>query len=264
MEGQTKTDSDVRQWVVAWRALQHESSVRWIALAIVGTFGLLLLLARVAYGIPGALLAIAFVVVLTAPLTSADRLRRRLIRKATSHLPSSDGLVTLIGTAAEAGNTLVAPYSKRTCVAYWSRAVLESESLFKSDDALDFGQSEASCDFALDCDGERILVKAESAKLAFDYSLGEIVSFENGETRIEAVGRQHRGKSREQEIVLRPGDRVVVRGHLVRGPTDGPFRAVAQIVPLRRRPVTIALAVSSPADKSRDERDRGEAQHSAE
>jgi hypothetical protein len=90
------------------------------------------------------------------------------------------------------------------------------------DAGTDSEQRAASCDFALDVGEVRVLVTAGDTKLAFDRRLGEVVSFSSDRLQIEPVTPAHRGRDRDEEILLRPGERVVVRGTLVRGAGDAP------------------------------------------
>jgi hypothetical protein len=183
--------------------------------------------------------------ILALPLFSPERARRRLLGAASERVPDSDGWVTLVGVAAETGEVLTAPYSKRSCVAYWARKVAPDNEDDSRDAGTDSEQRAASCDFALDVGEVRMLVRAGDAYLAFDRSLGEVVSFTNDAVQIEPVTRAHQGRDRQEEILLRPGDRVVVRGMLVRGTSDGPYRATARIVGGRGRPVAIALGTTA-------------------
>jgi hypothetical protein len=109
----------------------------------------------------------------------------------------------------------------------------------------------ACCDFALDVDGKRVLVDTREAHLAYDRSPGDIVSDEDRQLRVESVRPIHRGKDRNQEILLRAGDRVVVRGLFIRGTNDEPYRAAARIVPGRRRRVAIAFPICASGEPSR-------------
>jgi hypothetical protein len=112
------------------------------------------------------------------------------------------------------------------------------------DAGTDSEQRAASCDFALDVGDERVLVAASDAKLAFDRSLGEVVSFASDVLQVEPATSAHRGRDRNEEILLRPGERVVVRGQLVRGARDAPYRSTATIARTRGRPIVIALGVA--------------------
>jgi hypothetical protein len=191
-----------------------------------------------------ALLAVALAV-LALPAFSPERIRRRLLVVASERVPDSDGRVTLVGTAGEVGELLTAPYSKRRCIAYWARKVAADSEDDSRDAGTDSEQRAASCDFALDVGEVRVLVTAADANLAFDRSLGEVVSITGDSLQIEPVAPAQHGRDRDEEIVLRAGERVVVRGMLVRGAGDAPYRATARIVPTRGRPVVIALGTTA-------------------
>jgi hypothetical protein len=184
--------------------------------------------------------------ILAVPLFSPERVRRRLLAAASERVPDRDGWVTLVGVAGEAAELLTAPYSNRPCIAYWARAVAADTDDSSQDAGTDSEQRAGSCDFALDAGEVRAVVTARDANLAFDRSLGEVVSFSRDGIQIEPVMPSHRGQDRKEEILLRPGERVVVRGLLVRGASDAPYRTTARIIPARGRPVVIALG--APAD----------------
>jgi len=231
------------------RALEE----RWVWRAIISSvptvIGASILSSSSSGSVVGGLLIIMAVAVLVMPVFSPERVRRRMLAVASSRLPDTNGWLTIKGTAGDIGNQLLAPYSERPCLAYWARRVV-TDAETGHEAVADDEQRLACCDFAVDVDGQRVLVDAREAYLAYDRSLGEIVSNEDGELRVEPLRRSHCGKDRTQEILLRAGDCVVVRGQLVRGADDEPYRAAARIVPGARRRVAIVLAVGTTRDGS--------------
>lgn len=169
------------------------------------------------------------VAILALPLFGPERSRRRLIAAVDEQLPEADGWVTLAGIAAEAGQQLAAPYSKRPCLAFWARAVPSDPDDDSRDAGVDAEQRAASCDFAIDVGDAHVLVEGRDAYLAFDRTLGETVAG---------------GPHRREEILLRAGERVVVRGMLIRA-NDGPYRASARLVGGRRMAIVLGAGASS-------------------
>lgn len=123
--------------------------------------------------------------------------------------------MTLEGIAADAGALLAAPYSTTPCIAYWARSTTSDPDDEARDAGIDLEQRTASRDFTLDLGELRVVVAAARAELVFDRARATIIDGEGT-------------RSRREEILLQPGDRVVVRGTLTRQ-TDAPFRATAQL-----------------------------------
>lgn len=242
----TRTDSKVATLTLVRRSLEVRWGWRALIAFIPAAIGAAIVTRSVPSAVVGAVFLAVALAVLALPAFSPERLRRRLLLAASERVPDSDGWVTLIGTAGEVGELLTAPYSKRRCIAYWARKVASDSEDDSRDAGTDAEQRAASCDFALDVGEVRVLVAATDANLAFDRSLGEVVSIAGDSLQIEPAAPTQRGRDRDEEIVLRPGERVVVRGLLVRGAGDAPYRATARIVPARRRQVAIALG--APAD----------------
>lgn len=241
----TRTDSRVATLTLVRRSLE----VRWVWRALLACISAAIGVAIVTRGAPsaviGAVLIAVALAILALPVFSPERLRRRLLMAASERVPDSDGWVALVGTAGELGELLTAPYSKRRCIAYWARKVAADAEDDSRDAGTDSEQHTASCDFTLDVGEVRVLVTAADAKLAFDRSLGEVVSISGDSLQIEPVAPAPHGRDRDEEILLRPGERVVVRGMLVRGAGAAPYRAAARIVPARGRPVVIALGTAA-------------------
>jgi hypothetical protein len=243
----TRTDSKVAALTLVRRSLEVRWGWRALLAFIPAAIGAGIVSRGAASAVVGAVLLAVALAVLTLPVFSPERLRRRLLAAASERVPDSDGWVTLIGTAGEAGELLTAPYSKRPCIAYWARKVAADSEDNSRDAGTDSEQRAASCDFALDLGEVRVLVTAADAHLAFDRHLGEVVSNAGDSLEIEPVAPAQRGRDRDrdEEILLRPGECVVVRGMLVRGAGDAPYRATARIVPARGRPVVIALGAAA-------------------
>jgi len=226
------------------RNLEVRGVWRTLFAVMPATIGAAIVTRGVASAIAGAALLALAIAILALPLFSPERARRRLLAVAIERVPDRDGWVTLIGVAGETGELLTAPYSRRSCIAYWARAVTADPENDSYDAGTDSEQRAASCDFALDVGDERVLVAASDAKLAFDRSLGEVVSFANDVLQVEPATSAHRGRDRNEEVLLRPGERVVVRGQLVREARDAPYRSTATIARTRGRPIVIALGVA--------------------
>jgi hypothetical protein len=238
------TDSRVTPVTLVRRSLEVRPGWRALLAVVPAAIGVALVTRGMASAIAGGLLVACALGLLALPMFSPERVRRRLLAAATERVPDEDGWVTLVGIAREAQDLLTAPYSKRPCVAYWARTVTADTEDESRDAGTDAEQRAASCDFALDVGGMRLMVSAGDAYLAFERSLGEVVTFSGESLAIEMLASSHRGRERQEEIVLRPGDRVVVRGMLVRGTSDAPYRSAARISGKRGRSVAIALGTS--------------------
>jgi hypothetical protein len=226
------------------RDLEVRGVWRTLFAAMPATIGAAIVTRGVAAAIAGAALLALAIAILALPVFSPERARRRLLAVAIERVPDRDGWVTLIGVAGETGELLTAPYSRRSCIAYWARAVTADPENDSYDAGTDSEQRAASCDFALNVGDERVLVAASDAKLAFDRRCGEVVSFANDVLQVEPATSAQRGRDRNEEILLRPGERVVVRGQLVRGARDTPYRSTATLARTRARPIVIALRVA--------------------
>lgn len=235
------TDSRVAPVTLVRRSLEVRPGWRAILAVIPAAIGAALMTRGLASLVAGGLLVAGAVVLLALPMFSPERVRRRLLAAATDTVPDRDGWVTLVGIASEARDLLKAPYSKRPCVAYWARTVTTDTEDASRDAGTDAEQRAASCNFALDVGGVRLMVSAEDAYLAFDRNLGEVVTLSGESLAVERRASSHRGHDRQEEIVLRPGERVVVRGMLVRGTGDAPYRSAARITGGRGRAVAIVL-----------------------
>lgn len=241
--------------------VRRSLEVRWAWRALLafipGAIGAAILTRGIVLAIAGVVLLAMALAILALPAFSPERLRRRLLAGASERVPDSDGWVTLVGVVAELAEVLTAPYSKRRCVAYWARAVAADSEDDSRDAGTDSEQLVASCDFVIDVGEQRLLVTAGNANLAFDRSLGEVVSFTNDALQIEPVTPSHNGRDRQEEILLRPGERVVVRGMLVRGANDAPYRVAARIVAGRGRRVAIAIGAAASVEGRRVSRAAG-------
>ena len=237
----TNTDSRVTGLTRVRRDLEVRGVWRALFALVPAVIGTGLVTRGVGSAIAGVILLALTLTIVALPLFSPERVRQRLLAAASERVPDRDGWVTLVGVAGEAGKLLTAPYSRRPCIAYWARTVAADTEDSSQDAGTDSEQRAASCDFALDAGEVRVLITARDANLAFDRSRGEIVRFTNDTLQIDPVTPAHRGQDRNEEILLRPGERVVVRGLLVRGAGDAPYRATARIVPARGRPVVVAL-----------------------
>lgn len=235
------TDSRVGPVTVVRRSLEVRPRWRVLLAVIPAAIGVALVTRGVASLIAGGLLVAVALVLLALPMFSPERVRRRLLAAAIESVPDSDGWVTLVGIASEAQDLLTAPYSKRPCVAYWARTVTADTEDDSRDAGTDAEQRAASCDFALDVGSVRVMVSAGDAYLAFDRSRGEVVTLSGESLAIERRASSHRGHDRHEEIVLRPGERVVVSGMLVHGTGDAPYRSAARICGARGRAVAIVL-----------------------
>jgi hypothetical protein len=245
-------DSKAGLLLLTRRALEERWLWRAVIAGVPAAIGASIFTDGTAGLVVGGLCILAALAVLVVPVFSPERARRRMLASASPRLPESDGWFTVEGSVADAGEELHAPYSERPCLAYWVRRV-STDAETGRESITDGEQRVACCDFALDVDGKRVLVDTRGAHLAYDRRLGDIVSYEDGKLRIEPVRPIHRGKDRNQEILLRAGDRVVVRGLFIRGASDEPYRAAARIVPGRRGPVGIAFPIRASAEPDRVE-----------
>jgi hypothetical protein len=243
-------DSKAGLVLLTRRALEERWLWRAVIAGVPAVIGASIFTDGMAGLVVGGLLIFVALAVLVMPLFSPERARRRMLASASERLPDSDGWLTVEGSVAHAGEELHAPYSERPCLAYWARRV-STDAETGRESITDGEQRAACCDFALDVDGKRVLVDTREAHLAYDRKLGDIVSFEDGKLRIEPVRDIHRGKDRNQEILLRAGDRVVVRGLFIRGASDEPYRAAVRIVAGRRRRVAIAFPIRASAEPNR-------------
>lgn len=244
MASGTRTDSKIGTLTLVRRSLEVRWGWRALFAVIPAAIGSAIVTRSLASAIAGVVLFALAVAILSLPLFSPERTRRRLLAAASERVPDADGWVTLVGVAAEAGELLSAPYSKRACVAYWARAVSADTEDDTRDAGTDSEQYAESCDFALEVGDVRLLVAGADAELAFDRNNGEVVLSTADAVQVERVSRAHRGRDRNEEIILRVGERVVVRGMLVRDGSGTPYRATARIVADRRRPVKIVLGAS--------------------
>lgn len=236
------------------RSLEVHPVVRGMFAVLAAVLGAVTVDRGVISWIVGVMFLIVALILFALPMFSPERARRRLLAAASERIPDADGHVTLAGVVGEAAELLTAPYSERRCVAYWARIVGPDED-DSYDELIDSEQRAASCDFALDVGEVRVLVTVGDAYLAFDRSLGEAVLFVDGATQIEPVSRAHRGQYRREEILLRPGERAVVRGMFLRGGGDAPYRGAARIVPGRGR-VAIALGASASVERRQASRSK--------
>ena len=239
----TNTDSRVNWLTLERRGLEVRGGWRALLAFIPAAIGAAIVTAGgIVSAVVGVVLFAAAVALLALPMFSPERVRRRLLADASDRVPDCDSWVTLVGIASQAGDTLAAPYSERRCIAYWARAVLGDPEDDSHDAGTDSEQWSAACDFALDVGGVRVLVTARNAYLAFDRSLGEVVDWNDGSLHVEPITPAHRGGDRHEEILLLPGERVVVQGMLVHGGSHAPYRAAMELVSARGRRVAIALS----------------------
>jgi hypothetical protein len=205
------------------RDLEVRGVWRTLIALMPATIGAAIVTRSVASAIAGAVARASDCDPRVAPAQPPERARRRLLAVAIERVPDRDGWVTLIGVAGETSELLTAPYSRRPCIAYWARAVTADPENDSYDAGTDSEQRAASCDFALDVGDERVLVAANDAKLAFDRSLGGVVSFADDVLQVEPATNEHRGRDRNEAILLRPGERVIVRGQLMRARATRPI-----------------------------------------
>lgn len=146
-----------------------------------------------------------------------------MVRRARAALPADDGRVTMVGTVVATHDRLVAPHSKRACVAYWERSLIETEGTWSTT-----GESTASVDFLLRCGEGEVVVEG---------SLAEVLHEPASATRTISDD----GHAATEEVAAQPGDQLVVAGRLVRGPAAGPFRTAARIEGAGRTGVVLGI-----------------------
>lgn len=187
--------------------VRRSLEVRWgwrvVFAAIPAAVGVALIMEVGVVGIvAGAVLVAIALAIFALPIFGPEHQRRRLLASARDR-GDRGGWVTLEGVATAAGELLAAPYSETRCIAYWARSVMADSENDSHDAGLDSAQRMACIDFTLEVDGVRVHVTSMRAQLVFDRGQAEIVS---------GAGTH----DRREEILLRAGERVVVRGILVR------------------------------------------------
>lgn len=243
----TSTASNVGHFETYRRALERRPVFRVGTIVFFGFFGVFPLIipgpSSFVLGCVSVFMSLAHLIV---PLFSPERARKRLLASATREgLPQEDGLVTLIGIAGEAGPLLAAPYSQRACIAYWSRIVTPDSDDESKDDFLDHENKREICDFAIDVGSERVFVEAAQAYFAFDRAHSEIVRRDKQRTCVPAIPA-NRTPTRFEEVIIRPGDRVVVRGIFMSEGGDNPFRRSFRLTPGPHQRVMVAVADEAP------------------
>lgn len=217
------------QWMtLARRVVERQWSARFLLLTLLSLPGMVLI--KHAQHVAGAL-AILIALAITAFVSFSTPQRRlaRLERAARASVTAGEGDVVLVGVVTSAPEMLAAPRSKAACVACWQRTLMDADGAWAI-------HEEVTCavDFGMQCGDTLITVEASRATILFDPARA---TWSHEEPR----------RWRDEEAAAGVGDRILVAGHLVRGPDAGPFRASAR-VSAGRRPVVIGL-IGRPGDR---------------
>jgi hypothetical protein len=157
-------------------------------------------------------------------LIDLNRANRRAWHKAESALPASiDHGLVLRGIARPLDQRVVAPYSLRECLAYRGRFTgtqfgkpgVFSEVLYAGE------QRERIADLIVVVGDAKILVEGDAARLACDPCAGDAAPLQatvGRELEVDVflpMTRELAKRARHQEVLLLPGDEVVLVGYLV-------------------------------------------------
>lgn len=168
--------------------------------------------------------AIVLAIALTAAIVFAapERSLVRLERRARRNLPAEDGEVVLVGTVVSAVESLVAPLSKTSCVAYWERTLQEVDGGWSTT-----AEATRTVDFVMQCGESLVAVEGAHATVLFDAARA-------------TWSREEERRWRYEESAAAIGAPVLVAGKLVRGSGEGPFRSSARIT-AGKRSVVVGL-----------------------
>lgn len=239
---ETSTSSSVRWLEVYRRGLERSMGYRvGCVLTLGGIGGAFLFLPSFPISIVGAVCTVLALAHLILPLSPPERARKKMLVGARATLPEADGVVTLIGVACESGPLLGAWFSHRPCIAFWARTVRPDSDDHREDNPFDDENWAGICDFALDVGSEWVFVEGAHAYFAFDRSHAEVVLGDETTTCVPAT-TAHRATYRREEVILRPGDRVAVRGMLVSEGRDTPFRRSFRMTSGPHQRVMVAAA----------------------
>jgi hypothetical protein len=175
-------------------------------------------------------------------LLDLERANRRAWRKAISTLPPSiDHALLVRGIARPLDQRVVAPYSLRECLAYRAR--------FTGDEAAELRERVA--DLIVVVGDAKILIEGDSVQLACDPCAGDAAPVHGSAAELDVFVPMTRALAREprhQEVLLLPGDDVVVDGYLLAERQRGATHRLALGGTLVIKPAQLSPATPLDAD----------------
>jgi hypothetical protein len=145
-----------------------------------------------------------------------ERTIRRAWRSALATVPANiDRAVTLRGIARPAEQRVVAPYSLRECLAYRARFT-GARFVRPGETQTGDEQRERIADLIVEVGDAKILVEGDAAHLVCDPRAGEGAPLRGDDADVFApMTKTLAARERHQELVLQPGDEIVIDGYLV-------------------------------------------------